>query len=393
MAATIHHPSFKEWLPCMTLAIAAFVFNTTEFAPIALLSDIARSLSVTEAKAGVLITSYAWVVALASLPLILLFGNIERRRLMGGLFILFIISHFISWQSYSYSMLLVSRIMIALAHSIFWSVAAPMAVQLSPDGHRSIGLGILATGGSLATIFGLPFGRTVGLYMGWRTTFLFIGIAAFVVFLLMMFILPVLKSKNSGSYKSLPQLIKRPALVGIYIITAIIVTAHFTAYTYIEPFMINIAGLSENTATIGLLIIGVAGIFGSLIFSRYNDTRSPLLMTVCLIGICIALSLLYPLSINSYTMFSLCIFWGISVMIFNLIFQDAIIKAAPDASAVAMSIYSGIYNVGIGSGALVGGAVSTRMGTQYIGIAGCAIGIVALSLYFVFKYCHILPKK
>lgn len=119
-------PKPKEWLPCIGIAFAAFVFNTSEFAPIALLSDIAKGFSVSDAKAGLLITIYAWVVALASLPLILIFARVERRKLMAGLLILFIISHLLSWQSFSYTSLLVSRIMVACTHAIFWSVAAPM---------------------------------------------------------------------------------------------------------------------------------------------------------------------------------------------------------------------------------------------------------------------------
>lgn len=381
-------PKFKEWLPCIGIAFAAFVFNTSEFAPIALLSDIAKGFSISEAKAGLLITIYAWVVALASLPLILIFARVERRKLMAGLLILFIISHLLSWQSYNYTSLFVSRIMVACTHAIFWSVAAPMAVQMAPEGHRSAGLGIIATGSSLATILGLPLGRTVGLYMGWRTTFLFIGIAAFLVLIFLMFVLPVLKSENAGSLKSLPKLIKRPALTGIYLLTVIMITAHFTGYTYIEPFMIDIAGLDENVATIVLLIFGVAGILGSFLFSRYNEKRSPFLMGASVICVSISLSLMYPLGINIYTIFVLCIFWGISFMIFNLVFQDTVIKVAPDATAVAMSIYSGIYNVGIGSGALIGGIVSTHAGTQYVGMAGCFIGLLAISFYFLVTRRH-----
>ena len=76
-------------------------------------------------------------------------------------------------------------------------------------------------------------------------------------------------------------------------------------------------------------------------------------------------------------------------MIFNLVFQDAVIKIAPDATAVAMSIYSGIYNVGIGSGALIGGTISTHAGTQFTGMAGCIIGILAVSFYFFVMKRHL----
>ena len=42
----------------------------------------------------------------------------------------------------------------------------------------------------------------------------------------------------------------------------------------------------------------------------------------------------------------LCIFWGLAVTLYNLVFQSAIIRAVPSGTAVAMSVYSGIYNVG-----------------------------------------------
>lgn len=44
--------SLKQWLPLIGLACCAFVFNTSEFMPIGLLTDIAASFSLTEAQAG-----------------------------------------------------------------------------------------------------------------------------------------------------------------------------------------------------------------------------------------------------------------------------------------------------------------------------------------------------
>ncbi|MCF6899799.1 sugar transporter, partial [Klebsiella pneumoniae] len=95
-------------------------------------------------------------------------------------------------------------------------------------------------------------------------TFIGIAVCATLALVLLWRLLPVLKSEHSGSLASVPLLFKRPALLALYMLTVIVVTAHFTAYSYIEPFIQTVAGLSENFTTLMLLLFGAAGIVGSL---------------------------------------------------------------------------------------------------------------------------------
>ncbi len=44
--------TLKEWLPLLGITVSAFIFNTSEFMPIGLLTDIADSFHITEAHAG-----------------------------------------------------------------------------------------------------------------------------------------------------------------------------------------------------------------------------------------------------------------------------------------------------------------------------------------------------
>ncbi|EPA0223260.1 sugar transporter [Salmonella enterica subsp. enterica serovar Chester] len=366
------------WLRVVTLAIAAFIFNTTEFVPVGLLSDIAESFHMQTAQVGIMLTIYAWVVAVMSLPFMLLTSQMERRKLLICLFVLFIASHVLSFLAWNFTVLVISRIGIAFAHAIFWSITASLAIRLAPAGKRAQALSLIATGTALAMVLGLPIGRVVGQYFGWRTTFFAIGMGALITLLCLIKLQPKLPSEHSGSLKSLPLLFRRPALMSLYVLTVVVVTAHYTAYSYIEPFVQNVAGLSANFATVLLLILGGAGIIGSLVFGKLGNRHASSLVSIAIALLVICLLLLLPAANSEAHLAILSIFWGIAIMVIGLGMQVKVLALAPDATDVAMALFSGIFNIGIGAGALVGNQVSLHWSMSAIGYIGAIPACAAL---------------
>ena len=379
--------TFKQWVSVCALAVGAFIFNTTEYIPIALLSDIGQSFGKPATEMGMMVTVYAWIVALLSLPLMLMTKNIERRKLLLMLFALFALFHALSFFSWNFNILLVSRIGIALTHAVFWSITASLAVRLAPTGKTNQALGLLSTGTVLAMVLGIPLGRVIGQYFGWQLSFLLIGVCAAGVMLVLAKNLPALPSQNTGSLSSLPSLFKRRNLMLLYAITVLIITAHFTAYSYIEPFVLQVGGFKAEQVTIVLSLYGLAGFAASYLFGKWFAKSQRLFMLGAVAVILLSALLLLPFASFPYAVYALVFIWGVAIVIVSLGMVSKVLAFASDATDVANSIYSGLYNVGIGGGALLGHYITVWFGLSNIGIAGALLAAAGLAV------CGLLFKE
>lgn len=378
--------SFSRWLPLVGLTFAVFVFNTSEFMPIGLLTDIATDLNVSEARAGLLISVYAWVVAIMSLPLMIKASKMELKRLLLSIIALFVVSHVGSALAEGYYTLMLSRIGVACAHSIFWSIASPLAVRTVPDGKRALALSAIATGSSVAMVVGLPLGRVIGLYVGWRMAFMSIAIISALIFVFILVVFPKLQSRGKFAFRQLPELLHNRVLVGVFIMSVLFATAHYTCYSYIEPFLGKVAAMSPETVTLVLIVFGGSGMLGSIAFSKYYMANPRRFILAVTLGPALCMMMLQAATAGMAYTLAVCILWGAMATAFNIAFQDNTIRFAPEnATSIGMSIFSGIFNLGIGSGAYVGGLVVSQLSIEYIGYAGGAIGIIA-TLYLALRY-------
>ncbi len=373
----------RAWLPIIGLAFAAFVFNTSEFLPVGLLPDIAESLNETVPFTGLIITGYAFVVAVMSLPLTVLTARFERRRLLLFLLLVFSLCHFVVLWVTSFEALLAARVGVALSHSVFWSIMTPLAARVAPHGKRALGLASVMGGTIVATVLGVPIGTNLGHYFGWQEAFFIIGIAAMAVFVLIFLTLPVCVSTKAGSFASLPVILKRPALLELYALTVITVLGQYTVYSYFSPILSTAGGLTEDNIVEMLFLFGFSGIAGTIVGSRVVDRYRTAGLLAPLVAIAACLFLLVPAAQTPAALWALIFVWGAAMTLVSLAFQTLLLSAAPDAADVATSLYSGIFNVGIGGGAFIGSRVSEHFGFYPVSSVGGVLVCASIALMAV----------
>ena len=88
-----------------------------------------------------------------------------------------------------------------------------------------------------------------------------------------------------------------------------------------------------------------------------------------------------------YAVYALVFIWGVAIVIVSLGMVSKVLSFASDATDVANSIYSGLYNVGIGGGALLGHYVTVWFGLSNIGISGALLAATGLAV------CGLLFKE
>lgn len=342
------------------LGTACFVYVTAETIPVGLLPQIADGLAVSEADVGLLLTSYAVVAALTTIPLTALTMRIPRHLLIAVTVAIFAISQLIAAFAATLPILTLSRLICALAHGVFWSTIAPVAARLVPPDRAGRATALVFLGNSLAIVLGVPLGTALGQWLGWRVTLAVLAVsgAACVVALLMVLpklpVLPRDREVRVGEHlKASFRIIRNRPVAAVCLSTAVLVIGHFAAYTYIAPLVRRDGGLQGLGLSALLLGYGAAGLLGNAIVGRFVDRRpGPLLVT--LIGL-MALSLvaLVPV-LGAVPTVLAALVWGGTFTAIPVVLQAAILRVAPQSRDAASAVYVVAFQIGIGGGALLG---------------------------------------
>jgi DHA1 family inner membrane transport protein len=349
----------RSWLvPVFALFLATFAVCTAELMIAGLLPAIAHDLDVDIPTAGLLITGYALGVAIAGPILALLTTGVLRRSLLIAVMAVFVAGNILCALSGTYWMLLGSRLLIACCQGLFFGVAMVIASRLAPEGRQGSAISLVLAGVTLANILGVPVGTALGNTYGWHTTFWVIAGAGALALAGLVILIPSAVEPKRGKEGLRAELraAVQPAVLFCYGIVIMFMIAVFTLFAYLVPLLTTVSGVPLEYIPLVLFGMGFVGFFGNLAGGRLGDWNS----NVTMIGILAIFAVITfgMVAVVTSTWGMVAALWAAWFIGFGFLapVQSRILKEAATAPNFASTLISTAFNIGIASGAALGGA-------------------------------------
>ncbi|MEV0896736.1 MFS transporter [Actinoplanes sp. NPDC049802] len=344
----------------VVLGSSSFCYVAAETLPVGLLPQISTDLGVTEAQVGLLLTSYAVVAALSTIPFTALTMRVPRHLLIAATVAVFAVSQAAAALAPTFVILMLSRLVCALAHGVFWSIIGPITARLAPPGQAGRATAMVFIGNSLAIVLGVPAGTALGQWLGWRVAVGFFAVAGAICVALLLKVLPTLpalpRDLAAGTGRQLRdavRILRDGRVARLCLITTVLVVGHFAAYTYIAPLVRRDAGLDGAGLSALLLGYGLVGLLTNFAVGRFVDRRpGPLVIALTTI-VTVSVGLLAPVLGAAPTIVA-TLLWGGAFTAIPVFLAAAVLRVAPTARDAASAVYVVAFQIGIGGGAFVG---------------------------------------
>ncbi|WP_369273611.1 Cmx/CmrA family chloramphenicol efflux MFS transporter [Streptomyces sp. R11] len=362
------------------LGVAVFAQGTSEFMLSGLVPDIARDLGVSVPAAGALTSAFAVGMVVGAPLMAALARRWSRRGALLGFLGVFLAVHVVGAVTDSFAVLVVTRVVGALANAGFLAVALVTAVALVEPEAKGRATSTLLGGVTSACVVGVPAGALLGQLWGWRAAFWAVALVSLPA------VVAVARSVPGGAGAS-----ERPALRGelralrsprlrlTLLLGALVNGATFCTFTYLAPLVTNVTGLADGWVPVVLALFGAGSFVGVGVGGRFAD-RWPRAVLVggggvlCLGWGALALGAGTPAVALGLVLVQGALSFGVGS---TLVSQA--LYAAPGAPTLSGGFATAAFNVGAALGPWLGGT-AIGAGLGYRAPVWVSAGLVALTL-------------
>lgn len=369
--------SWHRWLGVGAVAVGTFAMVTSEQLPVGLLTSVSGELGVSEGTAGLMVTAPG-LIASATAPLLpVAIGRLDRRLVLLGLITLMIAANVLSATAPSFAVLLASRVLIGIAIGGFWALAAGIAVRMVPDRYVPQATAIAFGGATAANVLGVPAGTLIGELTDWRVAFALLGGLGLLVVAALLLLLPPLPAGAPVHLRTLAQQLRNPIVRTGVLMTFLLVSGHFAAFTFISPLLVEHAGIDKAMVGPALLAFGIAGIVGNFVTGVATGRNIHATLVAISVTLATVLVLVAVLGGTPITAIALLVVWGLAFGGIPVGVQTWILRAAPQSTEAATALNTAMFNLAIALGALFGGIVTDSVALTAVLWFGAALSVLA----------------
>ncbi|KEP25601.1 MFS transporter [Bacillus zhangzhouensis] len=361
------------------LALAAFLIGTIEYIITGIIQMVADDLHVTTSAAGLLVTSLALSAAIGAPIVIALTINIDRRKILSWMLIIFILSNFITSVSHSFEMVMMTRILQGISGGTAIVVAMAVATRLVEREKRGTAIGIILMGLSSSLVLGVPIGTFLSSMIGWKALFAAIGLITLIPLIVVYRRIPSMKEQEPVTLRMQLSILKDKRILLAVAVTLFYVGGYSTLFTYLTPFLQASANLSITEISGILLLAGICSFLGSSLGGMAADKKGPIFTIFS--GIILQIIMLLLLSFvtgNLVVMVAVIMIWMIATWSTSPAQQLYLVTLVPKSPDIALSVNTSFIQFGFALGSGLGGLVISR--TSVLNLSWISAGTVLLAL-------------
>lgn len=370
----------KRGRTLFALALGSFCIGTSEFASMGILQLFSASLHLSISKATDAITAYAFGVVIGAPLVTLMAASLNRRTLLLCLMGLFLAGNLFSAAAMNLGMFAVARFISGMPQGAYFGAGAVVASYIVGAGNAGKAFAMVMFGLTVATIVGAPLATFLGQNLGWRETYAAIALLALLAWLALWAWIPRTEALDGGPLKQELGALRKTAVWATMIVAAIGVASIFAVYTFIGPFVTDIASLHASLIPVALALFGIGMTVGNLAGGRLADVHAPVALILGFGSALVVLVVLALFGANEWVLMLSLFGVGMTMMTAIPAIQVRLTHFAPEAPTLMGAMNMASLNVANAIGAALGGiTVGAGWGlpsTVWVGFALTLAGLI-----------------